>query len=152
VSAGNNGDDRLGSPANEPSVCTVGATDIYDILADFSSFGPGVGMVFLLLRILETYSLLLPDIFAPGVKVLSTWNNGSTTAISGTSMASPHVAGLGAYLLGLGAGQVATLCDAIKGMAQKDVISGVPNNTANLLAYNGADNKSVQFRLMYSAK
>lgn len=44
VSAGNVGDDGLGSPANEPSICTVGATDRNDTLADFSSFGPGVGM------------------------------------------------------------------------------------------------------------
>jgi cerevisin len=137
VAAGNAGNDRLGSPANEPSVCTVGATDIYDTLADFSSFGPGVG-TFPFLHCGNLYLSYPPDVLAPGVKVLSTWNNGSTIAISGTSMASPHVAGLGAYLLGLGAGQVGPLCDTIKGMAQQGVISGVPNNTANLLAYNGA--------------
>lgn len=54
-------------------------------------------------------------------------------------MSSPHVAGLGAYLLSLGA-DVGTLCDRIKELALVDVISGVHNNTVNLLAFNGVVN------------
>lgn len=54
VSAGNDGDDDLGSPANEPSVCTVGATDRNDTLADFSSYGPGVGMFSLIVSIFRS--------------------------------------------------------------------------------------------------
>ena len=52
-------------------------------MADFSNFGAPV------------------DVFAPGVDVTSTWNDGNTNTISGTSMATPHVAGYAAYLIGL---------------------------------------------------
>lgn len=43
------------------------------------------------------------DVFAPGLNILSTWNSGnqSTNTISGTSMASPHVVGMLAYLLSI---------------------------------------------------
>ncbi|KAH5876236.1 hypothetical protein HBI91_052420 [Parastagonospora nodorum] len=122
VSAGNEfGDARDVSPASEPSVCTVGATTINDTIAEFSNTGPVV------------------DILAPGVDVLSTWNNGSTAVISGTSMSAPHVAGLGAYLLGAGLAEVESLCETIKGLALKNVIMLLPNGTANLLANNGVD-------------
>ncbi len=56
-------------------------------------------------------------------------------------MASPHIAGLGAYLLGLG-GDVPTepkeLCSYIAETALTGVISGVPRDTINALANNGA--------------
>lgn len=54
-------------------------------------------------------------------------------------MASPHVAGLGAYFLALnGAMTPAALCTYIKTNANSGIISGVPSGTSNLLAYNGA--------------
>jgi subtilisin family serine protease len=71
------------SPANSPNAITVGATDITDSRAYYSNYGPVV------------------DIFAPGSKVTSAWIGGPdyTNTISGTSMATPAVAGLVAYLL-----------------------------------------------------
>ncbi|KAI0889254.1 oryzin precursor [Annulohypoxylon maeteangense] len=120
VAAGNgNIDASLYSPASEPTVCTVGATRSDDERAPFSNYGD------------------LIDVFAPGVDILSTWNNGSTAIISGTSMATPHVAGLGAYLLGLeGARDPVALCDRIQELATQDVVTDSQSNH-NILAYNG---------------
>nr|AAC48979.1 subtilisin-like protease precursor [Beauveria bassiana]prf//2108296A cuticle-degrading protease [Beauveria bassiana] len=72
VAAGNENKDAAQiSPASEPSVCTVGATDSSDRRSSFSNYGRVV------------------DIFAPGTGILSTWIGGGTNTISGTSMATP---------------------------------------------------------------
>ncbi|CAI6320168.1 unnamed protein product [Periconia digitata] len=121
VSAGNSNVDAANtSPASEPSAFTVGATDINDAKATFSSYGPIV------------------DGWAPGVNVLSTWNNGGTNTISGTSMASPHVAGLAAYLLAFEDLTTATVTDRIKELSIKGAIANVPSGTVNELIFNGA--------------
>jgi len=76
VAAGNDGADAsTKSPASEPSVLTVAAHDSNNVNASWSNFGS------------------LIDLSAPGVSILSTSSNGGTTTMSGTSMASPHVAG-----------------------------------------------------------
>jgi aqualysin 1 len=76
VAAGNDGADAsTKSPASEPSVLTVAAHDSNNVNASWSNFGS------------------LIDVSAPGVSVLSTSSTGGTTTMSGTSMASPHVAG-----------------------------------------------------------
>ena len=107
------------SPASETTACTVAALDQSRTQASFSNFGAVV------------------DVFAPGVNVLSTWNNGGTRSISGTSMASPHVAGLGAYLLALEGPRSATdLCARIVALAATGV-RGLSSGTANRIAYNG---------------
>ncbi|KAI1435525.1 peptidase S8/S53 domain-containing protein [Xylaria sp. CBS 124048] len=120
VAAGNEAWDAANdSPASEPSVCTVGATDDTDALAYYSNFGS------------------LVDVLAPGTDIESTWIGGTTNIISGTSMASPHVAGIGAYFLGLGASPVEDLCDYIASQAEEGAISGVPSGTINAIINNG---------------
>ncbi|GKT64971.1 serine protease precursor [Colletotrichum tofieldiae] len=122
VAAGNEAADAsTSSPASEQSVCTVGATASDDSLAEYSNFGAVV------------------DILAPGSEIKSTWPGGSTNTISGTSMASPHIAGLAAYLLGLGSApsDPVELCSYIAETALDGVVGQVPRRTVNRLANNG---------------
>ncbi|WP_089153804.1 S8 family peptidase [Micromonospora sp. NBS 11-29] len=72
------------SPARVASAITVGATTSTDARSSFSNYGSCV------------------DIFAPGTSITSSWNSSdsATNTISGTSMASPHVAGAAALVLG----------------------------------------------------
>jgi len=84
VAAGNKGVDACNaSPASAPKVISVGATNKEGALAPYSNFGPCV------------------SVFAPGSEVISAWHtsDSATKTLSGTSMASPSVAGLAALAL-----------------------------------------------------
>ena len=86
VAAGNSSADACSySPARVPGAITIGATDIRDARASYSNFGSCV------------------DMWAPGTQITSAWISGNTATntISGTSMASPHVAGLAARVLSM---------------------------------------------------
>jgi subtilisin family serine protease len=59
-------------------------------------------------------------------------------SISGTSMATPHIVGLGAYLASLeGFPGAQALCERIRSLATQGAIHRVPAGTVNLLAFNG---------------
>ncbi|KAK4250990.1 serine protease [Corynascus novoguineensis] len=132
VAAGNDNADACNySPAAAEKAVTVGASAIDDSRAYFSNYGK------------------CTDIFAPGLSILSTWigSKYATNTISGTSMASPHIAGLLAYYLSL---QPATdseysvapitpekmKSNLIK-IATQDTLTDIPSDTPNLLAWNG---------------
>ncbi|MDP3859401.1 MAG: S8 family serine peptidase [Stagnimonas sp.] len=95
VSAGNDGNDGVCSTVAFPlavyeSSFSVGASDVSDEMAGFSSLGP----------VLTDGSMRLkPNVTAPGVDTRSSWNDGDYNSISGTSMAGPHVAGMVALIM-----------------------------------------------------
>ncbi len=121
VSAGNSSANvSTQSPADVAEAITVGATDINDGFASFSNFGAGV------------------DISGPGVDVTSAWfsSNTATAVLSGTSMSSPHVAGVAAlYLAANPTATPAAVQSAIVSNGTTGVLTGVPSGTANRLLY-----------------
>lgn len=116
VAAGNSRRDACNfSPARVRNALTVGASDISDARASFSNFGSCL------------------DLFAPGVGITSTWLTGTNT-ISGTSMASPHVAGAAALLLSTGS-PASTVAGTLTGTATRGVIRNPGRNSPDLLLH-----------------
>ncbi len=84
VAVGNSGNFfTIGSPGNARSAIGVGASDYANNIAYFSSKGPTK----------KTYAIK-PDVLAPGVDVYSTYLNNTFVKMSGTSMATPYIAGV----------------------------------------------------------
>lgn len=131
VAAGNDNADACNySPAAAANAITVGASTLGDQRAYFSNYGK------------------CTDIFAPGLNIESTWigSKYAINTISGTSMASPHVAGLLAYFLSLQPAKDSGYFTDIKPVelkkniiriASEGVLSDIPEDTPNLLIYNG---------------
>jgi subtilisin family serine protease len=118
AAAGNSGADGCHKlPASVPTAMVVAATDQYDKHASFSSSGPCV------------------DIYAPGKDIRSLLPTG-VGWMSGTSMASPHVAGVAAlYLQTRPTALPATVKSKIESWATTGTIGGVPAGTVNRLLY-----------------
>jgi len=116
VAAGNDGADAEGSvpAAYDDTVITVSATQQGDNWPTWSNWGNG-----------NPTGVSAPvAIAAPGVSILSTWNDGATNTISGTSMASPHVAGAAALFLS-GSNQ------PVSGAAFSNTLSALLNQAEN---------------------
>jgi len=121
VAAGNDGLNACNySPARAVNAITVGSTTTTDARSSFSNTGTCV------------------DIFAPGSLITSSWIGSSTaiTTISGTSMASPHVAGVAAVLIGRyptsTPAQIATM---LRTSATPNVVTSAGTGSPNYLLY-----------------
>jgi subtilisin family serine protease len=116
------------SPARVATAMTIGATDNTDKAASFSNFGPCV------------------DWFAPGVNITSDWygSDTATNTISGTSMATPHTAGVAAlYLQGTPSASPQTVRNALYALTTKGIVTGT---AGGLLGGGGTANN----HLLYS--
>ena len=122
VAAGNETEDACtGSPSGLPAAITVGATAENDARASYSDFGSCV------------------DFFAPGSNITSAsyLTNTGTATMSGTSMASPHVAGAAAlYLQGAPASSPQQVRDGLFALTTKNVVTDAQSANAHLLFSN----------------
>lgn len=120
VAAGNSNADACGfSPARASGAYTVASTTSNDARSSFSNFGSCV------------------DIFAPGSSISSAWigSSSASNTISGTSMASPHVAGAAALYLSRNTGaSAATVRNFLNRQASVNKVSGT-NGSPNRLLY-----------------
>ena len=121
VAAGNSNADACGSsPARAANAITVGSTTTSDARSSFSNFGTCL------------------DIFAPGSGILSAWfsSDTATATLSGTSMASPHVAGVAAlYKQANPSASTTTVRNAIVNGSTTGVLTGIGSGSPNRLLY-----------------
>jgi subtilisin family serine protease len=121
VAAGNSNTNACNSsPARAANAITVGSTTTTDARSSFSNFGTCL------------------DLFAPGSGILSAYatSNTATATLSGTSMASPHVAGVAAlYKQANPSASAATVRNAIVNGATTNVVTNAGTGSPNRLLY-----------------
>jgi aqualysin 1 len=126
VAAGNDNADACDySPASTPAAITVAASDKTNGRASYSNYGSCV------------------DVYGPGSAITSAWigSPSATNTISGTSMASPHVAGVAANALSRGQGTTpAQITTVILNNAVADQINNNKVNTPNLMVQSNCNN------------
>lgn len=140
VAAGNDNADACNySPAAAEKAVTVGASTLTDDRAYFSNYGK------------------CTDIFAPGLNILSTWvgSKYAVNTISGTSMASPHIAGLLAYYVSLQPSSDSAyavdeltpkkLKEALITVATSGALNDIPSDTPNV---SSTPNRSDKHKLL----
>jgi subtilisin family serine protease len=118
AAANDNADACNDSPSNVPAAMTIGATDATDQRAGFSNWGPCV------------------DWFAPGVNITSAGlaSDTATATMSGTSMASPHTAGVAAqYLQSDPTATPAQVRTALYNWTTKNIVTDPQSANAHLL-------------------
>jgi subtilisin family serine protease len=119
VAAGNENTNACnGSPSRVAAAITVGSTTSTDARSSFSNFGSCL------------------DLFAPGSSITSAWHTSSSASntISGTSMATPHVAGVAAlYLQGSPTASPSTVTSAILGASTSGKVVGAGTGSPNRL-------------------
>ena len=128
VAAGNSSANACNySPARAPNAITVGSTTSSDARSSFSNYGSCV------------------DLFAPGSSITSAWHtsDAASNTISGTSMASPHVAGAAAlYLSANGNTPPADVAGAFTGNATVGKVTDAGAGSPNLLLFVGTGDGS----------
>ncbi|HAA12992.1 MAG TPA: hypothetical protein DCE41_15395 [Cytophagales bacterium] len=137
VAVGNEGHQTSGTPGNNYFALTVGATDSRDIIAGFS--GGRTQLVQSSEFIANEYLPFIyskPEVSAPGVDIYSAIPKGKWEAWSGTSMATPHVAGAMALLLSKG-GQLRELV----GLQRTEVLQSLIQGTVKDLGEVGQDHR-----------
>lgn len=121
VAAGNDNQNACNfSPARVANAITVGSTTSTDARSSFSNFGTCL------------------DLFAPGSSIKSAWwtSNTATNTISGTSMASPHVAGAAALVLqGSPSASPASVRNTLVNKASLNKLSGIGSGSPNRLLF-----------------
>ena len=121
IAAGNSNANACNySPARVGAAITVGSTTSSDARSSFSNYGSCL------------------DLFAPGSSITSTWHTSdtATNTISGTSMATPHVAGVAAlYLQGNTSAAPSAVRDTIVNTSTTGVVTSAGSGSPNRLAY-----------------
>ncbi|WP_412077246.1 S8 family serine peptidase [Streptomyces xanthophaeus] len=121
VAAGNDARDACNvSPASAPRVLTVAASNEWDEETDFSNYGPCVSL------------------YAPGQAIVSAKLGGGSVALDGTSMASPHVAGVAAlYKEAHPSADPGEIAEFLDDQSTKDVLNSISRTSPNKLLFTG---------------
>ncbi|MHA7139658.1 cell wall-binding repeat-containing protein [Rossellomorea arthrocnemi] len=113
AATGNDGMEEISYPGSSKYVVSVGATNNMDLVSDYSNFGNGI------------------DLVAPGTDIPSLVPDGNVTYMSGTSMATPHVAAVAGLLLSHDAGLTPAQVERVLTRTAVDITFDEEDNPGN---------------------